>query len=189
MWSGAEHIATVPKTFPEPRPHTVTPKEPAVVDIPGPVVVGTSTGATTSTDAAIEVAAGEARRRHVDLRLVCGSDALAPWAVGDAYAQMREPTGHTIDRTVSRIARSCPGLVVTCAVYPGDPVKAVIAAAQRASLVVLDGDAQGRYRTVLAAVPEQVPVIVVVVPRPPGTADEPPGPVAPPARRELAYAE
>lgn len=159
-----------------------------MVDMPGPVVVGTSTGAT-STDAAIEVAAGEARRRHVDLRLVCGSDALAPWATGDAYAQMREPSGHTIDRTVSRIARSCPGVVVTCAVYPGDPVKAVIAAAQRASLVVVDGDEQGRYRSVLAAVPDQVPVIVVVVPRTPGAAGDPPGPVVPPARREFAYAE
>ncbi|HKD98001.1 MAG TPA: hypothetical protein VKB69_10410 [Micromonosporaceae bacterium] len=160
-----------------------------MVDIPGPVVVGTSTDAT-STDAAIEVAAGEARRRHVDLRLVCGSDALAPWATGDAYAQMREPTGHTIDRTVSRVARSCPGVVVTCAVYPGDPVKAVIAAAQRASLVVLDGDDQGRYRDVLAAVPGQVPVIVVMVPRPAGTAADPSERAAPAeAARELAYAD
>ena len=94
----------------------------------GPVVVGVDAAAdgTASATAALELAAREALRRRVDLRLVYGHADLPPWPLA----------GQLLANDTARLAESHPTLAVTTAIYPGSTAQALLAAADTASLVV-----------------------------------------------------
>jgi hypothetical protein len=120
-----------------------------MTDPRGPVVVGMDPHAANSP--ALDVAAAEAVRRRVELRLVYGHASLP-----SALAQ----TCESLERTITAIQAAHPSLAVTTAIFPGTAANAVITASGHAGLVVLayrDNDLLASLTSV-----SRTPVIVVV---------------------------
>ena len=94
----------------------------------GPVVVGMDAVADEPARIAamLDLAAHEAIRRGVDLRLVYGRDALPTWALA---AQI-------LARVVDQLEAAHPGLAVTTAIYPGTASDALALASATAGHVV-----------------------------------------------------
>ena len=75
---------------------------------------------------AIELAAREAVRRQVDLRLVYGQVDLPPLAL----------TCQILEDLVTRATDAYPSLAITTAIFPGTATAALITASATASLIV-----------------------------------------------------
>jgi hypothetical protein len=100
---------------------------------------------------ALDVAAAEAVRRRVELRLVYGHASLP-----HALAQTCDSLAQTLDA----IQSAHPNLAVTTAIFPGTAANALITASGSAGLVVLgyrDNDLIASLTSV-----SRTPVIVVV---------------------------
>lgn len=125
----------------------------------GPVVVGMDPVADDAANllAAVDVAAREAIRRGVDVRLVYGRDTLPSLGL----------TCQILERAVTRTEAAHPRLAVTTAIYPGSATDALIAASAIAGLVVVAAEARLDDGTMIAGLAEataanHTPVIVVV---------------------------
>ncbi len=94
----------------------------------GPVVVGMDIAAseTAVVQAAIDLAAREAVRRQVELRLVYGHVDLPPWPLACQI----------LDDVTARAAEAFPTLAITTAIFPGTATAALVTASASASLIV-----------------------------------------------------
>jgi len=129
-----------------------------MTDTIGPVIVGMDGLGDESAGvaAALDVAAREAVRRHVDLRLVYGHETVPGWA----------HAGELLDAITAVVALRYPDLAITTAIYPGSAERALVTASAGASLVVLAADTRLHGDDVIArllAAPAVVRAPIVVV--------------------------
>ncbi|HEY1488490.1 MAG TPA: hypothetical protein VGF84_20435 [Micromonosporaceae bacterium] len=127
-----------------------------MTNLRGPVVIGMDILDDDSALvlAAIELAAGEAVRRRVELRLVYGHASLPRWP----------QTCRVLERVIAGIEAAHPSLAVTTAIHPGTAANALITASNTAGLVVLatqDADLIASLTSI-----SRTPVVVVVTPAP-----------------------
>jgi hypothetical protein len=126
----------------------------------GPVVVGMdiTAGETAATTAAVDLAAREAVRRQVELRLVYGQVDLPSWPF----------TGQILDAVVARVTDTYPTLAITTGIYPGTATAALITASAMASLVVIASGTAFEDSTAIAGLTTgamlNAPVVLVVAP-------------------------
>ena len=131
----------------------------------GPIVVGIDGTALIagSVNAAIELGAWEATRRHVDLNLVHS------YAAGTASP---DRVRQSLDRLVDQAIAACPELDVTGDLRPGSAANGLVALSATASLVVMCADTRVHYGglqaglvSVQVAAHSLAPVVVVPAPR------------------------
>jgi hypothetical protein len=126
----------------------------------GPVVVGMdiTAGETAATTAAVDLAAREAVRRQVELRLVYGQVELPSWPF----------TGQILDSMLARVAEAHPALATTTGIYPGTATAALITASTMASLVVIAAGTALDDTTAIAGLTTgamfNAPVVIVLAP-------------------------
>jgi nucleotide-binding universal stress UspA family protein len=103
-----------------------------------PVVVGVS--GTAASLAAVRVAAVEAERRRVALRLIHAFSWPMYDTAGDSYAPVRHAADEMLDRAAVAARRTAPDVPVTGLVFDGAPSRVLLQQSRTAGLLVLGDD-------------------------------------------------